>query len=150
MSDVPKLVLVGGPDVNKRLDLMDKLEPHFQITAVGSEFGLKEQFEARGYAYHNYKLYRGFNLLSDLKSCYQLTRIFKKLKPDIVHSFDTKPNIVARVAAAMVSVPFISGTQPGLGALYTYQTPKIIRRRKLFAVLHRLACSVSNITIFQN
>ena len=146
----PRVVLVGGPDVDQRLDLMDHLRADFELQAVGSEPALGHRFSERGYAYRSYTLDRGFNLGADLRSALELARVFDELRPDLVHAFDTKPAVVARLAARRAGVAVIVGTLPGLGALWTYDTPPVRRRRAVFRVLHRLADRASAATVFQN
>ena len=44
----PKVFLVGGPDVDARLDLMHCLNDDFDLTALGSVQILRDRFRAEG------------------------------------------------------------------------------------------------------
>jgi len=145
----PRLMLIGGPDVDSRLELMDRLARHFELAAVGSEPRLAVRFRDR-YPYFDYPLARGFDLPADRRSMGELSPLIGRWAPDIVHCFDTKPCVVGRLAARRVKVPVVLGTLPGLGALYTYDTPAIRQRREVFRRLHTLASRRSGLTLFYN
>jgi len=76
--------------------------------------------------------------------------IFRQQKPDIVHAFDTKPCVLARLAARLAGVPIIIGTLPGLGSLYVDEGVTTRTVRALYEKLQTLACHLSDLTIFQN
>ncbi len=150
MSQVkPRLMLIGGPDVDSRLELMTCLASQFELAAVGSEPRLAKRFRGR-YPYFDYPLARGFDLPADRRSMSALSPLISHWAPAIVHCFDTKPCVVGRLAARRAKVPAVIGTLPGLGALYTYDTPSIRQRREVFRRLHTLACHRSGLTLFYN
>jgi glycosyltransferase involved in cell wall biosynthesis len=150
MISLPKVVLVGGPDVDARLELMHCLKDDFNIGALGSSPTLHDRFLAEGFDYNTYRLSRGANPLSDLQTGRELAPIFQRLKPHIVHTFDTKPGVWARVAARLAGVPIIIGTLPGLGSLYTSDNLTARLIRFVYQPLQKLACYSSDLTIFQN
>lgn len=59
------------------------------------------------------ELGREISLLSDLKVCLSLIRLFIKEKPDIVHTHTAKAGFVGRVAAILTGVPQIYHTFHG-------------------------------------
>ena len=141
--------MIGGPDVNTRIPLMQCLNS-FQIIAVGSLRELKNEFARAGFKYYSYALHRGTNLFFDIYTIFYLTHLFRFLKPDIVHTFDTKPGVLGRFAAKLVGVPVIIGTLPGLGVLYTDNSLLTRLKRGIYQPLQKLACRISDLTIFQN
>lgn len=145
----PRLLIVGGPDVDSRLELMDRLADDFELAAAGSEPRLAEPFHRR-HPYFHYSLSRGFDLTADRRSVSDLQTLIARWAPDVVHCFDTKPSVVGRLAARRARVPVVLGTLPGLGALYSYDTPSIRQRREVFRRLHRLAGRFSQLTLFYN
>ena len=146
----PRVMLVGGPDVDSRIDLMRRLSRHFDLAAVGSDTTRRAQFAASGFAYHPYRLSRGTRPGTDVRSVAQLCRIFHRDRPDIVHTFDTKPCVLGRIAAAAARVPTIVGTLPGLGSLYSANGTDRSVIRRLYEKLQAAASRVSDVTIFQN
>ncbi len=145
-----KVALVGGPDIDHRIDLMLLLRHEFEVLAIGSAGKLGEYFGHAGLRYRPYRLLRGVNPGTDILSIAQLHRIFREEKPHVVHAFDTKPCVLARLAASLAGVPVIVGTIPGLGSLYLNQTFTASAVRRLYEPLQRCACWASDVTIFQN
>lgn len=149
-SPLPKVVLVGGPDVDARLDLMHCLKDAFDISALGSHFALHDKFLAEGFDYNAYHLSRQVNPLSDLLTLGHLVSIFRRLNPQIVHTFDTKPDVWGCLAARLAGVPIIIGTSTGLGSLYGSDSLKTRLIWSGYQRLQTLACRISDLTIFQN
>ncbi len=150
MSALPKVMLVGSIDIDARLELMHFLSDNFDISALGSLPTLQGKFSDEGFSYISYTLSRRANPFLDIFTLIQLYFIFRRLKPHLVHAFDTKPCVWARIAADLAGVPVIIGTLPGLGSLYTNEN--FINRllRSIYERLQQLACYVSDLTIFQN
>lgn len=147
---VPRVVLVGGPDVDARLELMRALDGVMDVSALGSRPALRDTFRAAGFGYGSYILSRQANPVLDLVTLAQLTAIFRRSRPHIVHAFDTKPGIWACLAARLAGVPVVLGTVTGLGALYAPGGAHRETTRRIFETLQRLASHVSDATIFQN
>jgi len=147
---LPKVLLVGTIDVDLRLDLMRKLDGSFNIAAVGSNPDLEDRFLGAGFNYYNYNLHRQVNPLMDLYSISQLVALFRRLKPDIVHTFSAKPCALARQAARLAGVPVVIGTLTGLSSLYASEDFSIRLIRSVYEPLQKFACSISDLTIFQN
>lgn len=151
MDLLPKVLLVGSDDVDARLDIMHRLKGDFGIGAVGSSPTLGEKFSAEGFHYSFYHLSRRVNPFIDLMSVGQLVSIFRRLRPQIVHAFDTKPGVWGCLAARLAGVPVIIGTITGLGgALYGRDDLKTRLIRSLYQQLQTLACHLSDVTVFQN
>jgi glycosyltransferase involved in cell wall biosynthesis len=145
-----RVALVGGPDVDARLDLMTRLQDEFEMLALGSRWDLQEKFAAAGFTYYPYRLARQVNPFLDLLTVKQLWQVFRQIKPQIVHTFDTKPNVVGRMAARMAKVPIVVGSITGLGSLYTDPRPMTRLIRQIYEPLQKLASRQSDLTIFHN
>lgn len=146
----PKVLFVGTVDVDLRLDLMKRLEGDFDISAVGSNPDLEDRFRDAGFRYHNYTLNRKVNPVMDLYSMGQLVSLFRKEKPDIVHTFSAKPCALARQAARLARVPVVIGTLTGLSSLYASEEFSVRLVRSIYEPLQKAACYLSELTIFQN
>lgn len=149
MPPLPKVLLVGGIDVDARLELMRCLAGRYDIGALGSRAALRHRFEAEKYGYATYTLSRGANPFIDLFTLIQLLFVFCRMKPQLVHTFDTKPCVWGRIAARLSGVPVVVGTIPGLGSLYTGDSRRRLLR-SIYQRLQQLACHLSDLTIFQN
>lgn len=149
-SPFPKVILVGGPDVDARLELMRALRGTMQMSALGSRPALRTRFMAEGFGYDSYVLSRRARPILDALTVGQLVLVFRRTRPHIVHAFDTKPGVLACLAARAAGVPIVIGTVTGLGALYAAGAPRARAIRRVYEVLQRLACRASDATIFQN
>lgn len=147
---LPKVLLIGGPDVDARVELMHRLKDTFNVGALGSSAALQEKFLPEGFAYHTYHLSRRTNPLLDLFTVGELTFILRRLKPQIIHTFDTKPGVWARIAARLAGVPVVLGTLTGLGSLYAGNSTKTKLLRLIYEPLQKFACRISDRTVFQN
>ena len=147
----PRVLLVGGNDVDARLALMARLSGEFDLGAVGSEPALAERFHAAGFPYACYPLGQGrVSPLDDVRALARLRRIFRERRPDLVHAFDTKPGVWGCLAARLAGVPVSLATVTGLSFLYGSER---LGTRLVWAAYKRLqtlSCRVSQATVFQN
>lgn len=82
----------------------------------------------------------------DLRWFVDLVRLFRKEKPDIVHTHTPKPGWLGRVAARVAGVPVVVNTVHGL-----YTTPRDPWPRRLVVyALERLAAAFSDVELVQN
>lgn len=146
----PRVLLVGGPDVRARGDLMKVLEGSFEVSAAGSEPEDAQHLAQLGLSFHYYPMSRGSTPASDLHTCLALFRIIRRLRPDIVHTFATKPCVWGRIAARLAGVPIVIGTVPGLGSLYCANDLRRRTLKRIYEALQRSASRMSDLTLFQN
>ncbi|AHE61807.1 TPA: glycosyltransferase family 4 protein [Escherichia albertii] len=96
----------------------------------------------------------GTNPLSDLFNTIKLSRIIKKIEPDIVFCFFPKPVIFGTLAARIIGITKIDVLLEGLGYCYTrHATPDGIKKKILRTVqttLYRLALPLCRKVIFLN
>ena len=152
MQDVPALKPtvwhIGGDDVHKRIPLLHALRKRgFNVGAVGSEDG--SEFEGHDIPYYHYTLQRKLTPFSDVRSCRELSALFKHHKPDIVHGFDPKPAIAAPLLARSAGIPARVRTITGLGFVMTSNSAKARILRPVYRNLQRWSSGASY-TVFQN
>jgi glycosyltransferase involved in cell wall biosynthesis len=149
---LPRVALVGGSDVDSRLDLMRCLRDEFDLVALGASPTLAERFSAEGFGYGTYHLAEQGRVspVADVRTVAGLVREFRRWRPQIVHAFDTKPGVWGCLAARMAGVPVAIGTITGFSFLYG--SPHLKTRLAWFAYqrLQALACRFSDATVFQN
>ena len=143
-----KIFIVGGPDIDARLELMCRLQDKFELAAVGSNPNLHSVFEKNGFDYFYYPLAQHINPLNDFIAIIKLIKIFRREKPALVHTFGTKPCALARIAAKLANIPIIIGTIAGLGMLYRKEGLKYSIIRFFYESLQKIASQFSNLTIF--
>jgi glycosyltransferase involved in cell wall biosynthesis len=147
---LPKVLIIGSDDVNARLDLMRGLAGTYALAAAGTSRELAPCFERSGFAYHYYPLSRGARLFSDAYALVALCRLLGRLRPRIVHAFDTKPGVYGCLAAHLVGIEVVIGTVTGLGSLYGEDGIRSKIVRGIYEKLQRLASRHSDATVFQN
>lgn len=82
----------------------------------------------------------------DMQALGELWRLFRQLKPDIVHTHNPKPGVYGRVAARAAGVPGIVNTVHGL-----YASPEDrLARRAVVYTLERAASLCSGAELIQN
>lgn len=147
----PKVFLIGGPDVDSRILLMQHLAQDFDMCAIGSSHAILSDFQRAGFGYIHYPLTRDVNPIADLQSIRRLVTIFKQQKPQIVHAFDTKPGVWGCIAARLAGVPIVIGTVTGFGgSLYDGSSLKERIVWHIYRQLQKWASHQSDMTIFQN
>ena len=143
----PHLVCVGGEDHPLRIPFLLALrERGFRITAVSSEAGAA--FSPHDIPHRQF----GFDRFSSGSGKWGAIRAIRKLmselRPDIVQSFDTKPNLLTPLAVRG-QVPVIR-TINGLGWTFSSLEPRALALRPVFCGLQGLASFWTAMTVFQN
>ena len=82
----------------------------------------------------------------DLLALLELYRLFRRVRPDIVHTHNPKPGVYGRIAARAARVPLVVNTQHGL---YAQPTDRWARKLPVY-VLERIAAAFSHVELVQN
>lgn len=82
----------------------------------------------------------------DLLAFFELQSLFRRLRPDIVHTHNPKPGLYGRVAARTTGVPAVVNTVHGL---YASPEDRAIKRYVVYA-LERMASLCSGAELVQN
>lgn len=149
-STKPLVAVVGGPLLHTRLDLFGALRAEFDFVGIGASDQAREAFEARNLPFRQIPLGRGIDIIGDLAAYRQMRRLFRRLRPAVVHAFQGKAAVWGRIAARKEKVPVIVGTIEGLGTLYSPGNKHGVIARNLYETLQRSACRFSHLTVFQN
>jgi glycosyltransferase involved in cell wall biosynthesis len=93
--------------------------------------------EAAGITHHPLRhATRAFDVRRDMAALAELYRLFRRLRPEIVHTHNPKPGVYGRLAARAARVPLVVNTQHGLYAQA--------------GALERLAAACSDVELVQN
>jgi glycosyltransferase involved in cell wall biosynthesis len=147
---LPKVLIIGTVDVHARIDLMRGLAGAYSLAAAGTSTELAPHFERSRFPYHHYRMGRDVGPFSDGYALVALYRLLARLRPQIVHAFDTKPGVYGCLAARLAGVPVVIGTLNGLGSLYGEDSFRSRIVRGIYEKLQRLASRHSDVTVFQN
>ena len=124
-------------------------ENGYKVYAVVADGEWSDLITKGGAEHVEWKLSRsGKNPLSEIRSILGLTRILRRLKPDIVQNFHTKPNIYAPIAARLACVPVSVSTVTGLG--YTFVERRSFGGRRMSVGMYSLSNLLTSEVAFQN
>ncbi|HVC28989.1 MAG TPA: glycosyltransferase family 4 protein [Gammaproteobacteria bacterium] len=107
---------------------------------------------SHGYKFHAVPLARqSMNPLGDFKTFLCLFRLYKNIRPDIVHQVTIKPVIYGGLAARLAGVPAMVSALTGLGHIFVDHGLKAKILRSLAKVALRFSLNHRNsMVIFQN
>jgi glycosyltransferase involved in cell wall biosynthesis len=92
--------------------------------AVPRESGL-EDISRQGVTVHIFFLQRkSTRLFDELRCCISLLRLYRRLRPTVVHHICLKPTLYGGIAARIMGVPAVVSLITGLGHLFTTRTAK--------------------------
>ncbi|MFA9500031.1 glycosyltransferase family 4 protein [Mannheimia sp. E30BD] len=129
----------------------------YHIYAFVSEYMQTEldKIWAMGVTVIPYQLNRGgLNPIADVWATYKLANQIRRIQPDLVFSYFSKPVIFGTLAAKMARVPKIFAMLEGLGYTFTEQPEGFSRKakiiRKIQVILYRLSLPLADKVIFLN
>jgi len=110
------------------------------------------RIQAHGLTHHIIPMTRsGKNPLQELRTVWSLYRLFRQLRPDVVHLVTIKPVLYGGIAARLAGVPAMVSAISGLGFVFVAKGAKASVVRQVVTVLYRLALGHRNSRIvFQN
>lgn len=105
-----------------------------------------------GLAHHVIPMSRsGKNPVQELHSLYAMWRLFRRLRPALVHAVTIKPVVYGGIAARLARVPAYVAAVSGLGFVFTRERQGLDPVRRAAILLYRLALGHGNSrVIFQN
>ncbi len=93
----------------------------------------------------------GANPLADINTMRQITALYRRRQPDLVHHVALKPILYGSIAAKQAAVPAVVNAVAGLGFMFTSQSLLARLGRPLISGIQRqLMNRPNNITILQN
>jgi glycosyltransferase involved in cell wall biosynthesis len=112
-------------------------EKGFQVMMISSDFAEKDQLIVDEQAeFIPVNMTRTISPFADLKSLYQLIKVFKKLKPQIVHTHTPKAGLLGMLASFIARVPIRLHTVAGLPLMETVGI-----KRKILELVEQLTYS---------
>jgi glycosyltransferase involved in cell wall biosynthesis len=143
------LLCVGGEDHSLRIPFLLALRGKgFRISAAGS--GDSAPFRSVGIDYQRFHFGRFINPLLDWEAFRTISEIIGDVRPRLVQSFDTKPNLLVSLAVGSHRDIGIVTTINGLGWLHSSRSLLALTLRPAYRALHRLTDQSSAIVVFQN
>lgn len=78
-----------------------------EVHCVCSKGPYEQEIKDNGYYFHNISIDREINIRKNIKSVLMMVKLFKILKPDIVHVHTPVAAVLGRIAAKIANVPTI-------------------------------------------
>jgi glycosyltransferase involved in cell wall biosynthesis len=139
--------------VSHRLSLARAaLEAGYDVTVVTRVRDHGDEIQRAGIRLIAFPLRRaGLNPLLEMSFLLRLWRIYRRVRPDIVHHVAMKPVILGTLAAKLAGVPGIVNALGGLGFVFSSSSLKARLLRPLMSVLLRFSLnSKHGVLILQN
>lgn len=110
------------------------------------------RIQAHGLTHHVIPMSRsGKNPIQELQTVWALYRLFRQLRPDVVHLVTIKPVLYGGIAARLARVPGIVSAISGLGFVFVAKGAKATLIRHVVTQLYRFALGHPNSrVVFQN
>ena len=141
------LLCVGGEDHALRIPFLTALRNRgLRVSAAGT--GAVFPFAKNGIQYHRYQFDRFGAGFSDRTAMGQLSQLVNRVRPDVVQTFDTKPNLFAPLAIRG-EIPVVR-TINGMGWVFSSTDLKALAFRPVYLAMQRLAACWTAATVFQN
>lgn len=152
---MPRIALTSNTDFSLyyfRMGLIRALLARlYEVHIVCPDGEYIQEFTKEGVQHHTlYVDRKGTNPINEARTLWQLYKIFKKGKFDIVHNFTVKPNIYGNIAAKAAGVPTVMNSVTGLGYVFTEGGMRKRLLRMLVVNLYRFAFKYSRKVIFLN
>lgn len=121
------------------------------VTIAGEDTGAARQIRDEGFAFEPLPLSRsGTQLPAQARALLSLVRLYRRLRPDLVHQVTIKPVLYGSIAARIARVPAVVNAISGLGHLF-HPSRHHDPLARLARLLYRLALrGPATRTIFQN
>ncbi|MCS7238150.1 MAG: glycosyltransferase family 4 protein [Thermoguttaceae bacterium] len=144
-----RICVIGGEDLHLRIPFLKRLQKAgLDVTAVAT--ARRQQFESDGISFVEYRMKRTVDPVADLCTLDELRKLLARIRPTIVHAFDTKPSIYGIWAAALAGVPIRIRTITGRGSIFVEQGLRNRLLRVLLRWMHQLAGKCATVTAFYN
>ena len=133
---------------NFRGEMMRRLvENGWEVHAAAPDDEYRRELERLGVRFELWPLSRrSLSPIANALAFLRVLRLYRRLRPDIVHHFTIKPVILGGIAARLTGVPAIVQSVTGLGHAFSGPAPL----RMIALTLYRLALGGRALTIFQN
>ena len=149
------LFVVNAPEffLSHRLPIaLAAREAGYDVHVATADGNAVREIRLLGLVHHTVAIARsGQNPVSELGSIISLYRLFRLLKPDLVHLITIKPVLYGGIAARLAGISAVVVAVSGLGTVFVAKSAAARIRRVLVSGLYRLALNQRRLAvIFQN
>lgn len=154
--DSVKLLMMANTDwyiYNFRLPIAQRTrEMGWQVVLVSPSGEYTSQIQAHGFRWLPIRMgRRGISILPEWNTLRQITGIYRREAPDIVHHFTMKPVLYGSLAARSAGIRYVVNTVAGLGYLFGSERYDMRIARALLGPVFRHALSGKRVrVVFEN
>lgn len=113
-TKIVQVTAIGMSQIKLLSKLNTRLvENGFEVHAVCTADEYTDQLAKDNIFFHDVKIDRSINPLGNLKSIIEMIKVFKKVKPEIVHVHTPVAAVLGRIAAKIAGVPHVIYTAHG-------------------------------------
>lgn len=142
------LIVVNNPAffLSHRLNIAQEAKAQgYRVTVSTMDGPAVETIKEHGFEHVTFPMLRsGMNPFNELKTIFALCKIYKKVKPDIVHLVTIKPVLYGGVAARFMRVPAVVYAISGMGFLFTKARSKFDPVSLITRLLYRSSLTHPN------
>lgn len=156
MQIKPTLLFVVNVDwfflSHRLLIAQEALRAGYKVHVATNITNKLNELEQYGFVVHSLLLDRGSTGVGDAwATLWQLWKVFRSVRPDVVHLVTIKPVLLGGLAARLARVPAVVAAVSGLGFVFVARGRKALLIRWAVERLYRVALGGSNLrVIFQN
>ncbi|MDJ1504145.1 glycosyltransferase family 4 protein [Xanthocytophaga agilis] len=122
------------------------LDKNYEVHTIAPPDGYEKHLIQEGCKHHLVTLEnKGTNPRKDISYIYQLYKLYKKIRPDVILHFTIKPNLYGTVAAKLLGIPVINNVS-GLGTVFLREN----RSSKIARELYKYVFKFPDKVFFQN
>jgi len=119
-----RLIYIVSEDwvfVSHRLTLAKQaIKDGYDVAAITNISNHEDVLLSAGLKVFNINFYRSFKRpFSDIHSIYQLIKLFRLLKPEVIHNIGLKISLISSIAAFIARVPVVINAYTGLGYVFS-------------------------------
>lgn len=106
----------------------------YEVHIITSKGPYRDLLESQGYIVHDVNIDRSIKPISNLKTIWNLRKVLKNIKPDILHVHTPIASVLARIAGKLAKVPSIIYTAHG----FYFHDNMPAKKYKLFFTIEKL------------
>jgi len=149
------LIVVNDPAffLSHRLPIaLAAMESGLDVHVATADGDSAAKIRAYGFEHHVVNLSRsGTNPVKEIKSIFMLWRLFRQIRPSLVHLVTIKPVLYGGLVARIVGIPGMVAAVSGLGSVFVTKKYRLGIVRHFVEVLYQMALRHPNtMVIFQN
>jgi glycosyltransferase involved in cell wall biosynthesis len=156
MKTYPKVMFVDNSVSSFRHDRMELCyaarEMGLEVHVAAPPGPAASDLTKEGFCFHEIPMSRnGTSIWQEPATVLALFRLYRRLRPSLVHHFRLKPVLHGSLAASLAGVPAVVNTLTGLGHVFTEQSQRNALLRRLISTGCKCAFRHRNLrVVFQN